>query len=137
MFTDVYVLSLSLSLPLFLSLPLSLVILTRYFNVNEFAFVTFMYSHALIPAPAYEAARVACGWETFLSDCEKDFTHPTRRQHKRPCSTFRLRSTRTTCWSRRATSRHRRRRRLPTPQRRTSLSVNTHRTSMPCAKNMV
>ena len=68
----------SLSLSLSLSLPLSLIILTRYFNVNEFAFVTFMYSHALIPAPAYEAARVACGWETFLSDCEKDFTHPTK-----------------------------------------------------------
>jgi len=47
-----------------------------YYNVNEFAFVTFMYSHALIPAPAYEKARIACGWEDFLTDCDKDFTHP-------------------------------------------------------------
>jgi serine carboxypeptidase-like clade 2 len=48
-----------------------------YYNVNEFAFVTFMYSHALIPSPAYLAAKDACGWDTFLSDCAKDFTHPT------------------------------------------------------------
>ena len=47
------------------------------YNVNEFAFVTFMYGHGLIPALPYDAARKACGWENFLSECEKDFTHPT------------------------------------------------------------
>eukprot|EP00656_Telonema_subtile_P042700 TRINITY_DN4850_c0_g1_i2.p1 TRINITY_DN4850_c0_g1~~TRINITY_DN4850_c0_g1_i2.p1 ORF type:complete len:483 (-),score=87.57 TRINITY_DN4850_c0_g1_i2:257-1705(-) len=47
-----------------------------YYNVNEFAFVTFMYGHALIPSPAFDRAHKACGWETFLSDCSTDFTHP-------------------------------------------------------------
>ena len=28
----------------------------RYYNVNEFAFVTFLYGHALIPSPAFDAA---------------------------------------------------------------------------------
>jgi hypothetical protein len=30
--------------------------------------VTFMYGHALIPSEAYDAAKSACGWDTFLSD---------------------------------------------------------------------
>lgn len=47
-----------------------------YYNVNEFAFVTFLYGHALIPSPAFDAAHRACGWGDFLSNCSKDFTHP-------------------------------------------------------------
>lgn len=47
-----------------------------YFNVNEFAFVTFMYGHGLIPSPAFDKAHKACGWERFLSSCSEDFTHP-------------------------------------------------------------
>jgi carboxypeptidase C (cathepsin A) len=48
-----------------------------YYNVNEYAFVTFMWSHGLIPQPAYAAAVKACKWDTFQGDCAKDFTHPT------------------------------------------------------------
>eukprot|EP01060_Flectonema_neradi_P026925 TRINITY_DN36569_c0_g1_i1.p1 TRINITY_DN36569_c0_g1~~TRINITY_DN36569_c0_g1_i1.p1 ORF type:complete len:467 (+),score=100.95 TRINITY_DN36569_c0_g1_i1:72-1472(+) len=48
-----------------------------YYNVNEYAFVTYMWSHALIPAPAYFEAVDKCGWNTFFSNCSKDFTHPT------------------------------------------------------------
>lgn len=47
-----------------------------YYNVNEFAFVTFMWSHGLIPQPAYSQAVKECGWEDFQSNCKKDFTHP-------------------------------------------------------------
>ena len=49
-----------------------------YYNVNEYAFLTFMYTHGLLPQPAYTAAHTACGWADFLlpSSCKKDFTHP-------------------------------------------------------------
>jgi len=47
-----------------------------YYNVNEYAFVTYMWSHGLIPSPAYTAARDACGWGSFLTDCRQDATHP-------------------------------------------------------------
>jgi len=49
-----------------------------YYNVNEYAFVTFMWSHGLIPAKAYLTAHSACGWESFFTDCGHDFTHPTQ-----------------------------------------------------------
>lgn len=48
----------------------------RYYNVNEFAFVTFMWSHGLLPSPAYVRAKDACGWDSFLSNCSQDATHP-------------------------------------------------------------
>jgi len=48
-----------------------------YYNVNEYAFVTYMWSHALIPAPEYLAAHETCGWASFFHDCKGDFTHPT------------------------------------------------------------
>ena len=49
-----------------------------YYNVNEYAFLTFMYTHGLLPQPAYTAAHTACGWADFLlpSSCKKDFIHP-------------------------------------------------------------
>jgi hypothetical protein len=49
-----------------------------YYNVNEYAFLTFMYTHALLPQVAYTAAHTACGWSDFLlpSSCSKDFIHP-------------------------------------------------------------
>jgi len=47
-----------------------------YYNVNEYAFDTFMWSHGLLPSPAYDRAKTVCGWDTFLSNCSKDFTHP-------------------------------------------------------------
>eukprot|EP01059_Diplonema_ambulator_P034346 TRINITY_DN7634_c0_g1_i1.p1 TRINITY_DN7634_c0_g1~~TRINITY_DN7634_c0_g1_i1.p1 ORF type:complete len:471 (+),score=157.78 TRINITY_DN7634_c0_g1_i1:63-1475(+) len=47
-----------------------------YYNVNEYAFVTFMWSHGLIPESAYFASVAACGWNDFFSNCSKDFTHP-------------------------------------------------------------
>ena len=47
-----------------------------YYNVNEYAFVTYMWSHGLIPSGAYFKAVDACNWNQFFSNCEKDFTHP-------------------------------------------------------------
>lgn len=52
-----------------------------YYNVNEYAFVTFMWSHGLIPSDAYFASVDACGWNSFFSNCSKDFTHPTTACH--------------------------------------------------------
>jgi hypothetical protein len=48
-----------------------------YYNVNEFAYVTFMWSHGFIPARAYAHAKDECGWDSFLTDCTQDATHPT------------------------------------------------------------
>lgn len=47
-----------------------------YYNVNEYAFVTFTWSHGLIPGDAYFAAVKACDWNSFFSNCTEDFTHP-------------------------------------------------------------
>jgi len=47
-----------------------------YYNVNEYAFVTFMWSHGLIPAREYLDAHTVCGWERFFTNCTEDFTHP-------------------------------------------------------------
>ena len=49
-----------------------------YYNVNEYAFLTFMWGHALLPQVAYTKASNACGWGTFLdiSSCGVDFTKP-------------------------------------------------------------
>ncbi len=49
-----------------------------YFNVDEYAFVTYMWSHGLIPAPVYQRAFDACGWADFFTNCSKDFTHPSK-----------------------------------------------------------
>ena len=35
-----------------------------------------MYQHALLPIEAYQASVSACGWNDFIADCSKDFTHP-------------------------------------------------------------
>jgi serine carboxypeptidase-like clade 2 len=50
-----------------------------YFNVDEYAFVTFMYSHGLIPQKAYVASMEACGWADFLTNCKKNFTNPSTK----------------------------------------------------------
>jgi serine carboxypeptidase-like clade 2 len=47
-----------------------------YYNINEYAFLTFMYTHALLPLAAYQPCVDACGWDGFITDCQKDFTHP-------------------------------------------------------------
>lgn len=47
-----------------------------YFNINEYAFQTFLWSHALLPQKAYLASVKACGWDSFLTNCSRDFTHP-------------------------------------------------------------
>jgi len=47
-----------------------------YFNVNEYAFQTYLWSHALLPHDAYQASVTACGWDKFFTDCDTDFTHP-------------------------------------------------------------
>jgi len=49
-----------------------------YYNEDEWAFITFMYSHGLIPQTAYSNAVAACGWDHFLVDvCTKSFNNPT------------------------------------------------------------
>jgi len=48
-----------------------------YYNVNEYAFVTYMWSHGLIPLEAYTDSVNECGWDRFLTNCSEDFTHPT------------------------------------------------------------
>lgn len=35
-----------------------------------------MWSHGLIPSPAYARAKDACGWDSFLTNCTQDATHP-------------------------------------------------------------
>jgi serine carboxypeptidase-like clade 2 len=49
-----------------------------YYNVNEYAFVTYLYTHALLPQKEYLVAHDSCGWSRFLEpdSCAKDFTHP-------------------------------------------------------------
>jgi len=43
---------------------------------NEYAFMTFLYEHMLIPQAAYQDIYTTCGWENFLSDCNGDYTNP-------------------------------------------------------------
>jgi carboxypeptidase C (cathepsin A) len=47
-----------------------------YYNINEYAFLTFMYTHALLPLAAYQPCVDACDWDEFTTKCTKDFTHP-------------------------------------------------------------
>jgi serine carboxypeptidase-like clade 2 len=47
-----------------------------YFNVIEYSFVTFMYTHGLIPQKAYVDSVSACGWDDFLTNCDKNFSDP-------------------------------------------------------------
>ena len=47
-----------------------------FYYRNEFAFVNFMFSHALIPQSNYTVAQKACGWNNFLDECQKDWIHP-------------------------------------------------------------
>ncbi|KAJ9436843.1 Serine carboxypeptidase 24 [Diplonema papillatum] len=48
-----------------------------YYNVNEYAWITYCWSHALIPSIPYFAAVEACGWNDFFSNCSRNFTQPT------------------------------------------------------------
>lgn len=47
-----------------------------FYYRNEFAFVNFMFSHALIPQSNYTVAQRVCGWNEFLDECDKDWIHP-------------------------------------------------------------
>jgi serine carboxypeptidase-like clade 2 len=48
-----------------------------YFNVDEYAFLTFMYTHGLLPQKAYVECFTICGWSDFLTNCTNSpFTHP-------------------------------------------------------------
>ena len=48
-----------------------------YYNVNEYAFLSVLYSHALLPQTAYLNVYDICDWDQFLTNCTRDFTHPT------------------------------------------------------------
>ena len=39
----------------------------RFYNVDEYAFVTFMYTHGLIPERPYELCVQACQWSVSRS----------------------------------------------------------------------
>lgn len=43
---------------------------------NLYAFYTFLYTHALLPQDAYLDVYAACGWDGFLTDCDRNFTSP-------------------------------------------------------------
>eukprot|EP01084_Bolivina_argentea_P250265 419247_1 len=47
-----------------------------YYNTNEYAFQTYLWSHGLLPQTAYIKSRNACDWNQFLTNCSADFTHP-------------------------------------------------------------
>eukprot|EP01006_Ploeotia_vitrea_P013418 TRINITY_DN35136_c0_g1_i1.p1 TRINITY_DN35136_c0_g1~~TRINITY_DN35136_c0_g1_i1.p1 ORF type:complete len:460 (-),score=60.53 TRINITY_DN35136_c0_g1_i1:63-1442(-) len=49
-----------------------------YYNINEYAFQTFLWSHALLPEDAYRASFDACDWTDFtnMKYCSKNFTNP-------------------------------------------------------------
>lgn len=49
-----------------------------YYNTNEYAFLTFLYTHALLPIDAYMKVNQACGWDNFLTNCTQDFTDPSQ-----------------------------------------------------------
>lgn len=44
---------------------------------NEYAYLTFLYEHMIIPQPEYINAYNTCGWSKFLTDCNGDYTDPT------------------------------------------------------------
>lgn len=48
-----------------------------YYNVNEYAFQTYLWSHALLPQTAWLRSNEACGWDKFLTNCSMDATEPT------------------------------------------------------------
>ena len=45
---------------------------------NDYAFITFLYEHALLPQVAYIQANKACDWNEFLINCSMNFTDPTQ-----------------------------------------------------------
>lgn len=48
-----------------------------YGSKDEFAYITFLYNHALIPQDSYIAAVNACNWTNFLPTCSNGaFKHP-------------------------------------------------------------
>ena len=47
-----------------------------YYNVNEYAFQTYLWSHALLPQTAWLRSNAACDWNSFLSNCSMDATTP-------------------------------------------------------------
>ena len=62
-----------------------------YYNVNEFAFVTFAYQHGLLPQPAYLAAEKACGWAGYLTDCGNETFYDTPSDACKAATTAALR----------------------------------------------
>eukprot|EP00339_Tiarina_fusa_P010167 CAMPEP_0117023382 /NCGR_PEP_ID=MMETSP0472-20121206/17459_1 /TAXON_ID=693140 ORGANISM="Tiarina fusus, Strain LIS" /NCGR_SAMPLE_ID=MMETSP0472 /ASSEMBLY_ACC=CAM_ASM_000603 /LENGTH=461 /DNA_ID=CAMNT_0004729489 /DNA_START=18 /DNA_END=1403 /DNA_ORIENTATION=+ len=44
---------------------------------NEYAYLTFLYEHMIIPQAAYVNAYKTCGWSDFLGNCDGDYTNPT------------------------------------------------------------
>jgi len=46
-----------------------------YYNIDEYAFVSFLYQRALIPQHAYTDAALACGWDNFLTNCGNNYTN--------------------------------------------------------------
>jgi len=47
-----------------------------YFNTNEYSFITFSWSHGLIPQHIYTPCVTACGWDSFLTNCSNYFLNP-------------------------------------------------------------
>lgn len=47
-----------------------------FYYRNEFAYINFLFSHALIPQSNYTVAQKVCKWNDFLEDCDGDWIHP-------------------------------------------------------------
>ena len=43
---------------------------------DEYAYLTFLYQHMIIPQANYTVAYETCGWSDFLSNCNGDYTDP-------------------------------------------------------------
>jgi len=48
-----------------------------YYNLDEYAFQTFLWSHALLPQTAWLKSYNNCGWNKFYTACGDDFTNRT------------------------------------------------------------
>ncbi len=44
---------------------------------NDYEFLTYMWSHGLLPQTAYIESFLACDWNQFLTNCSRYFTQPT------------------------------------------------------------
>eukprot|EP01084_Bolivina_argentea_P142779 250799_1 len=49
-----------------------------YYNVNEYAFQTYLWSHGLLPQTAWVKSNTACDWDAFLTNCSINFTTPSK-----------------------------------------------------------